>query len=143
MDGIQLSIASRLELVRLLGLAVRGICQGLPLSGDEVDALELAVCEAANNSIKHAYKGKPDGLVQINLAVNKGGLIICVQDRGAPLEDTTKLANELAVPRSVKDLPEGGMGLFLIRKAVDSVGYKAGDPDNVLVMRKAFSKQSK
>lgn len=143
MDGIQLCIASRLELVRLLGLAVRGICQGLPFSGEEVDALELAVCEAANNAIKHAYKGKPDGSVRVNVVVNDAGLVICVQDRGAPLEDTTKLANELTAPRSVNELPEGGMGLFLIRKAVDSVGYKAGDPDNVLVMRKAFSKQSK
>jgi len=143
MDGIQLCIASRLELVRLLGLAVRGICQGLPFSGEEVDALELAVCEAANNAIKHAYKGKPDGSVRVNVVVNDTGLVICVQDRGAPLEDTGKLANDLSVPRSVNELPEGGMGLFLIRKAVDSVGYKAGDPDNVLVMRKAFSKQSK
>jgi len=143
MDGIHLSIASRLELVRLLGLAVRGICQGLPFSGEDVDALELAVCEAANNSIKHAYKGKPDGTVRVTIMVDDSGIVICVQDRGAPLEDTTKLANDLVAPRSVKELPEGGMGLYLIRKAVDSVGYKAGDPDNVLVMRKAFLKQSK
>jgi serine/threonine-protein kinase RsbW len=143
MDGIQLSIASRLELVRLLGLAVRGICQGLPFSGEDVDALELAVCEAANNSIKHAYKGKPDGTVRVTLAVDDTGLVICVQDRGAPLEDTKKLANDLVAPRSINELPEGGMGLYLIRKAADSVGYKAGDRDNVLVLRKAFPKGSK
>ncbi|MGE4262970.1 MAG: ATP-binding protein [Desulfovibrio sp.] len=143
MDGIHLSIASRLELVRLLGLAVRGICQGLPFSGEDVDALELAVCEAANNSIKHAYKGKPDGTVRVTLAVNDTGLVICVQDRGAPLEDTGKLANDLVAPRSINELPEGGMGLYLIRKAADSVGYKAGDQDNVLVLRKAFPKGSK
>lgn len=142
MDGIQLSIASRLELVRLLGQAVRGICQSLPLSGDEVDALELAVCEAANNSIKHAYKGKPDGTVRVTVVVDGTGLVICVQDRGTPMLDTKKLANELPVPHSVKELPEGGMGLFLIRKAADSVGYKAGDPDNVLVIRKAFTQKS-
>lgn len=142
MDGIQLSIASRLELVRLLGLAVRGICQGLPLSADEADALELAVCEAANNSIKHAYKGKPDGSVRVTLAVDGTGLVICVQDRGTPMQDTKKLGNDLPLPRSVNDLPEGGMGLFLIRKAADSVGYKAGDPDNVLVIRKAFAQKS-
>jgi len=142
MGGIQLSIASRLELVRLLGLAVRGICQGLPFSGEEVDALELAVCEAANNAIKHAYKGKPDGTVRVTLAVDATGLVICVQDRGAALKDTAKLTNELSAPRSIDKLPEGGMGLYLIRKAADSVGYKAGDPDNVLVMRKAFSQKS-
>jgi len=143
MDGIHLSIASRLELVRLLGLAVRGICQGLPFSGEDVDALELAVCEAANNAIKHAYKGKPDGTVRVSVVVDDTGVVICVQDRGVPLEDTGKLANDLVAPRSIDELPEGGMGLYLIRKAADSVGYKAGDKDNVLVLRKAFPKGSK
>lgn len=142
MGGIQLSIASRLELVRLLGLAVRGICQGLPFSGEEVDALELAVCEAANNSIKHAYKGRADGKVRVTVAVDGTGLVICVQDRGTPLEDSKQLTRDLAVAQTLEELPEGGMGLFLIRNAADSVGYKAGDPDNVLVIRKSFSKGS-
>ena len=61
------------------------------------------------------------------------------RDQGAPLEDRKKLTNELKVPQSLEELPEGGMGLYLIRKAADSVGYKAGDQDNVLVIRKAFT----
>lgn len=141
MDAIDLTIASRLDLVRLLGLAVRGICQGLPLTTDEADSLELAVCEAANNSIKHAYKGRPDGSVRVTVVVDGTGLVVCVQDQGAPLEDRKKLANELKVARTLEELPEGGMGLFLIRKAADSVGYKAGEPDNVLVIRKAFTQK--
>ncbi|SNS26769.1 serine/threonine-protein kinase RsbW [Humidesulfovibrio mexicanus] len=142
MQSIDLSIASRLELVYLLGLAVRGVCQGLPLSRDEADALELATCEAANNSIKHAYKGRPDGMVRVTLVVDGTGLVICVQDQGEPLKDRTKLTNDLAVAQSLEDLPEGGMGLYLIRTAADSVGYKAGNPNNVLVIRKAFGKAS-
>ncbi|PKN07472.1 MAG: hypothetical protein CVU73_11945 [Deltaproteobacteria bacterium HGW-Deltaproteobacteria-8] len=139
MDSILLSIASRLELVQLLGLAVRGVCGGLPLTSDEADALELAVCEAANNAIKHAYTGRPDGVVQVTLAVDGTGLVMCVSDKGAPLEDKQKLNNDLAVARSLEDLPEGGMGLFLIRNAADSVGYKAGEHGNVLIIRKGFS----
>lgn len=139
MNTIELSIASRLELVHLLGLAVRGICGALPLSTDESDALELAVCEAANNSIKHAYKGDPGGVVRVTLSSDETGLVICIHDQGEPLEDRQKLANRLPVARTVQELPEGGMGLFLIRSAADSVGYKAGEQSNVLVIRKAFS----
>lgn len=139
MESIDLTIASRLELVYLLGLAVRGVCQGLPLAQDEADALELAVCEAANNAIKHAYQGRPDCSVRVTLVVDGTGLVICVQDRGKPLDDRQKLTNDLAVAQSLEELPEGGMGLYLIRNAADSVGYKAGDQNNVLVIRKAFS----
>lgn len=138
MESIDLVIASRLELVHLLGLAVRGICQGQPLSGDEADALELAACEAANNAIKHAYKERPDCFVRVTVVVDGTGLVICVQDQGTPMKDQHKLANEMAVVQRVEDLPEGGMGLFLIRSAADSVGYKAGTKNNVLVIRKAF-----
>lgn len=139
MNTIELSIASRLELVQLLGLAIRGICGGLPFSKDEADALELAVCEAANNAIKHAYKGNPGGTVRVTLAADGTGVVICVFDHGVPLEDRQKLSNDLAVAQSLDELPEGGMGLFLIRNAADSVGYKAGEQGNVLVIRKAFS----
>lgn len=138
MESIDLTIASRLELVYLLGLAVRGICQGLPLSKDEADALELAVCEAANNAVKHAYKGRPDCSVRVTLVVDGTGLVVCVQDQGTPLQDRKKLSNDLAVAQTLEELPEGGMGLFLIRNAADSVGYKAGDQSNVLIIRKAF-----
>lgn len=139
MDMIELSIASRLELVHMVGLSVRGICGGLPLTPDESDALELAVCEGVNNAIKHAYSGRPDGIVRVTLAVDGTGLVLCVYDKGTPLEDRQKLNNDLAVARSLDELPEGGMGLFLIRNAADSVGYKAGEHGNVLVIRKAFS----
>ncbi|MBU1041315.1 MAG: ATP-binding protein [Proteobacteria bacterium] len=142
METIELSIASRLELVHLVGLAVRGICGGLPLTPDESDALELAVCEAVNNAIKHAYKGKTDGLVRVTLAVDGTGMVIGVYDKGAPLEDRQKLNNDMIIARSLEELPEGGMGLFLIRSAADSVGYKAGEQGNVLIMRKGFKKQS-
>lgn len=138
MNTIELSIASRLELVQLLGQAVHGICGGLPFSKDEADALELAVCEAANNAIKHAYKGDPGGMVRVTLAVDGTGVAICVSDHGVPLKDRQKLSNDLAVAQSLDELPEGGMGLFLIRNAADSLGYKAGKQGNVLVIRKAF-----
>lgn len=139
MHALTLSIASRLELVYLLGLSVRGICQGLPLSKEEVDALELAVCEAANNSIKHAYKERTDQTVRIGVEVDGTGLVIYVEDKGEPLKNRAKLAADLTVAQSVDELPEGGMGLFLIRNAADSIGYKSSDQGNILVIRKAFS----
>ena len=138
MDSIDLAIESRLELVHLVGLSVRGICSALPLSKEEADALELAVCEACNNSIKHAYKGREDALVRVTLGVDGTGVVIRVHDQGAPLEDRQKLSNDLPVAQSLDELPEGGMGLFLIRKAADSLGYKSSADGNSLVIRKAF-----
>lgn len=142
MHTIELAIASRLEHVYLIGLSLRGICQGLPFTKNEVDALELAVCEAANNAIKHAYEGRADRLVRVSVAVDGTGLVICVTDQGKPIGDRSKLGNELPLAQSIDELPEGGMGLYLIRNAADSVGYKAGDTGNTLVIRKAFGRGS-
>ncbi|MGE4551570.1 MAG: ATP-binding protein [Desulfovibrionaceae bacterium] len=139
MEAIQMFIASRLELVYLLGLAVRGICHGLPFTGEESAALELAVCEAANNAIKHAYEGRDDGVVRLSLAADGTGILICVYDRGLPMADEKRLLRDLKEARSLVELPEEGLGLFLIRNAADSVDYKPGRPENVLVIRKAYS----
>jgi len=141
MEAIELSIASRLENVYLVGLSLRGICQGLPLTKNDVDALELAVCEAANNAIKHAYGSRPDNLVRISISVDGTGLVICVADTGKPIGDRNMLARELPLAQTVDALPEGGMGLFLIRNAADSLGYKSGDDENVLIIRKAFTQK--
>ena len=54
--NIRLSIDSRLEQVRVLSGALRGIGQELSLSEEQLGQLELMMVEAVNNVIEHAYQ---------------------------------------------------------------------------------------
>jgi len=140
--SISLSIDSDLDKVSLLSRAVRALCEDL-LGPEDLDAVELSVVEAINNVIKHGYHGKPGKDVQVAIALHPDQVAIEVIDHALPMPpqvlenagddpfafDETDLAN----------IPEGGMGLALIRMNMDEVEYCSGDSENRLRMVKRIA----
>lgn len=136
------TIASR----DLLGGVVSGLCQTLArehgLEGLDADVL-TAFNEAFNNVVIHAYKGGT-GMVQLELAVDDVSLVIRLLDSGRPfrLEEVQQPAFAKGDAVAFEDLPEGGMGVYLMRAVMDDVCYTAaaGDGDlNCLTMTKRLN----
>jgi len=77
----------------------------------------LAVDEACQNIIKHAYRGDPT--MEIFLDVRRrGDRIVCdVVDFAAPV-DLSRIK-----PRSLEDLRPGGLGIHFIRECMDEIEY--------------------
>jgi serine/threonine-protein kinase RsbW len=89
-----------------------------------------AFVEAFNNAVIHAYKDTTPGSVEVEMIVMRDRLRVVVSDRGHPF-----------VPESVPEpdldaLPEGGLGLFIIRNFMDHVNYARVGDQNVLTMEK-------
>ncbi len=86
------------------------------LPPDVCAAVVLAVHELLVNIVRHAYAGAPG---QIDLAVERSPVavrFIIVDDAASDFV----LPNRVAVP-NLLDLPEHGMGLFIIRQTFDHV----------------------
>ncbi len=91
-----------------------------------------AFVEAFNNAVIHAYHGMPSGPVEVALEVGRGELEVRVTDRGQSFAPET-------VPEPDLDaLPEGGLGLFIIRNFMDDVCYERVGDKNVLTMTKSL-----
>ena len=141
-SSISLSIDSDLDKVSLLARAVRSLCEDL-LSPEEQDAVELSLVEAINNVIKHGYHGKPGKDVQVAVALQPDRVVVEIIDHAPPMPaqvlekgsgdpfafDETDLA----------DIPEGGMGLALIRMNMDEVEYHSSETENRLRMVKRIA----
>ncbi|WP_053736680.1 ATP-binding protein [Nocardia sp. NRRL S-836] len=83
--------------------------QGGGVTGDEAEDLVLAVSEAVNNSIEHAYPGPVRGTIEVHAsAVHDGGITVDVVDHG-----------RWRVPPPA--LTTRGRGLLLMRESVDDV----------------------
>jgi anti-sigma regulatory factor (Ser/Thr protein kinase) len=92
-----------------------------------------AFVEAFNNAVIHAYKGRPPGPVEVELVVLGDRLRVTVSDRGQAFTPEN-------VPEPDLDaLPEGGLGLFIIRNFMDHVSYAREGGLNVLTMEKMIS----
>lgn len=116
--------------------AVRGICRGLQLDDRDVDAVELCVAEAVNNVSEHAYRGAP-GAVEVELLASGTALEIRIADDGVEM-DPRRLANAARLqdfaPDDLDSLPEGGMGLHLIRTLTQSARYERRAGRNFLTL---------
>lgn len=136
---IRLTIDSRLDDTALAGLAVRGIAQGFGLDETEAYLLELAVVEAVSNVIRHAYGNRPGHPVDITVTVARQEMAMEIRDRGVALDpDVLTRAGEPAEPAGISDLPEGGLGLSIIKQVMDKVSYASRDGINVLRMSKSL-----
>lgn len=125
---IELRIPASSEWVRVARLTVAGVASRQPFGIDAVEDIKLAVTEAINNAIQHApLPGDELSLVTIALAPQTDGLWIEVADGGrvpgglpsAPLDGGARALSD-------DSLPEGGLGLMLIRSLMDEVALESG-----------------
>jgi len=77
----------------------------------------MAVNEACMNIIQHAYKGDPDGIIELEMRRDGDALEVWLRDH-APAIDT-----DLIKPRPLEELRPGGLGTFFIREAMDDCTY--------------------
>jgi|TARA_B110000914_G_C15497948_1_gene464311 serine/threonine-protein kinase RsbW len=100
------------------------------------EELVLALAEAAQNIVKHAYNGEPsDDTMRIKINhTNDGLLTLELFDKGkAAVPENIK-------PRNLDDIKAGGLGTFFIGQIMDEVIFKTSKIDwvNHLVLKKQF-----
>jgi serine/threonine-protein kinase RsbW len=136
-DGqIELKIPASSQWVRVARLTVAGVASRLHFGIDAVEDIKLAVAEAINNAIQHAPVAQGSApSVTITLESDENGLWISVADEGRLHEglDVPAEAAEEAEPAELHDLPEGGLGLLLIRSLMDEVSYESGSHEDTVV----------
>ena len=99
------------------------------------DDVVLALAEAAQNVVKHAYNGKPTGdTMRVEISFKDNQLIIEIYDKGIPV------IPENIKPRKIDDIKPGGLGTFFIGQIMDEVIFKTSRNDwvNHLILTKNY-----
>ncbi len=94
----------------------------------EVSEITLAIDEACTNVIKHAYKGNPDTEFEVRVLASGTEFQVVVRDWGTGFNP-----EEVPVPDlkdKIKKHKAGGLGIFLMRKLMDTVEYQGRDASN-------------
>jgi serine/threonine-protein kinase RsbW len=137
-----LTIPTQMDRVADVGARVRAFCAGTPL--DEVAAMEIELCvvEALNNAIEHGYGSRDDGEIRISAVRSLASLSVEVMDAGKPIpHDVLEGAANSTMdfdPADVASLPERGLGLPIINRVMDRVGYRRDGVHNILVLTRRF-----
>lgn len=138
MPHIQFTINGQFENVALVGRAINTICTSVCSSATAYQ-IELATVEVCNNIVEHAYRSH-EGLIEIDLTLQETLLELKFSDAGLAMERDllTKPALEFN-PDDLENVPEGGMGLYLIDTIMDSSSYSRIENTNVLVLTKQLN----
>ena len=99
------------------------------------DDLVLALAEAAQNIVKHAYDGQPtDDILKVKISFKDNDLSMELFDKGKPVVPAN------IKPRDLDDVKAGGLGTFFIGQIMDEVVFKTTKVDwvNHLVLTKKF-----
>lgn len=126
------ALPDRLKLVR------GAVSQTAELCGckkDTIQGIVIAVDEACQNIIRHAYGDNKKGDIILEIRRRNDEILIFLRDFADPV-DATKVK-----PRELDDIRPGGLGTHFIREIMDEVEFLAppADGGNLLRMIKKIS----
>ncbi len=126
------------ELCETRSLVRKALGQGI-CSSISVEDIVLAIDEACQNIIRHAYQGETDDLIVLHIYQRDNTLVIMLRDYGP------NVGKDCMKPRDLEDLRPGGLGCHFIQQVMDEVSM--GPPPegigNVLQMVKHLGPERK
>lgn len=113
----QIRIASRPDCLRLVRAMVSEAGDANGCSGECTSQMVMAVDEACQNIIRHAYRGDPDGEIVVDIRRQDDCISIHLLDFAAPV-DVSRIK-----PRPLDDVKPGGLGTHFIQQCVDEYRF--------------------
>ncbi|MEE8417468.1 MAG: SpoIIE family protein phosphatase [candidate division Zixibacteria bacterium] len=117
--------------------SIQNVLSESDLSTKDINSVLLGMEEACTNVIRHAYLYGP-GTLRIKIVFHPGRVVFSIFDKGRRFDYDHSETPDL--DRYIKTGRKGGLGLYLIRKMMDSVEYYARDGENELRMEKRAEK---
>ena len=98
----------------------RDVFEKINLPQEQKEELVLAIAEAAQNIVKHGYKGVEETTdrMEIKISLKDGELEIGFFDKGK------EVVPENIKHRKLDDIKPGGLGTFFIKEIMDAAVFK-------------------
>lgn len=99
--------------------------------------INIAVDEIYSNIVNYAYG---DGVGKASVAVESAGentVRVTFEDNGIPYDPLAKPDPDVTL--SAEERKIGGLGIFIVKKTMDSMEYKYEDDKNILAIVKKWN----
>src|SRR5262245_43323615 len=127
--ALRMTVPARLDARPQVIQFIVDACRRHQVSLDDENSVLSAFGEAFNNVCLHSYRGRA-GDVAIEVELEAERLRVRLRDRGTGFDPTA-----LRLPQ-LEALPEGGMGVFIMLRAMDDVRWYREEGQNVVSLEK-------
>jgi anti-sigma regulatory factor (Ser/Thr protein kinase) len=122
-NTVAFRLASDPKLLKIVRLGIGHLCELAGFPEEHRHRAMLAVDEACSNIIQHAYGGATDKPIIITARLIENGIEVVLRDYGK------KADPEKFKSRELDDIRPGGLGIHLMRSAMDAVVYDNSLPE--------------
>ncbi|MFB6367103.1 anti-sigma B factor RsbW [Paenibacillus elgii] len=134
---VSLTVPAEAEFIDLVRLTLYGISSKLGFSYEEIEDMKVAVAEACNNAVVHAYEPGSPGLMEVRFERIEDGLRIVVKDQGPSFNFAEKARRAGSLhDKSLRDIHVGGLGIYLMQALMDDVEVKTGTGTEVILTKR-------
>lgn len=98
------------------------------------NSIDLVLDEILNNIISYGYNDQKEHEIDIQLSISDGQLILQIEDDGREFNPLDISEADRESPMEEREI--GGLGIHLIRNAMDEVYYIYKNKKNYLIMKK-------
>ena len=134
-DMKELNIEAKIENINTVINFVNNELDALNCDQKIKSQIDIAIDELFSNIANYAYDPSV-GPATVRVEVTKDPLSIVITfiDHGVPYDPLKK--DDPNINLSLEDRVEGGLGIFLVKKSMDSIEYEYKDGQNILRIKK-------
>jgi serine/threonine-protein kinase RsbW len=138
--NITLTVPALAEYVDMVRLTLYGIASKLKFTFEEIEDMKVAVSEACNNAVLHAYGGE-DGKLEVIFIVGADELSITVRDFGRSFTIAENKESPSLHGKSIDEIQSGGLGLYLMQALMDRVEVQHEGGTAVILTKKRMKSE--
>ncbi len=127
---LSFTIPARTHLVKHIRARVAEMLQSLDPDPQLLDAVNLAVGEAASNAVRHGCREDGNLKVRVRSSTDGHTLVVEINDPGPGFDPEQVRSPELG------ELREGGMGIYFMRLTMDDVTYSFDEGTTVRLVKR-------
>jgi serine/threonine-protein kinase RsbW len=135
-SSVQLKIPANAEYIDIVRLTLYGIANKWGFSYEEIEDMKVAVSEACNNAVLHAYKGKPLSFIEVYFEFEEQQIKIRVKDEGDSFEYYhTETKSSALHDKNLSEISAGGLGIYLMQALMDAVEVNTHSGTEVIMTK--------
>ena len=121
------------------------LCRNLETFGQKIGLpkkfifeINLALDELFTNIISYGFNDESEHSIKVTMTPENEALCIRIEDDGIPFNPIEFETPDVAC--SVEECKVGGLGIHIMKKLMDDMGYQRCGKKNILTLKKKFKK---
>ena len=135
-QSICLTVPASANYVDIIRLALYGISTKWGFSYEEIEDMKVAVAEACNNAVLHAYQTGEIGVIDVTFNRADNGISISVKDQGSSFDYNRRSGQTVGLhDKDLSEIYAGGLGIYLMQALMDDVQVVTNSGTEVILTK--------